>query len=435
MSNKKSTAKPDDAINADSKITAPADVTLPFANPRENLTDVFVRNAVPRQDNYQLWLKQHYDMAYSLGLEKGADGEATQGNGLTLNSDSKKLEIKPAGTTSGLMVTTAGVGVKVKANSGLEPDLTNGLAVKLYSNGPLNIQSDGGLTVKTVINGDSSKHFAGVLRGDHTGLWINVGDPKVSGQRQGLKSYEAKDSEFGATLGIDLDTSGALQFNTAGQVGVKVIPNSSLEITTAGVGVKVKPNSGVENTTSGIGIKVAPNSGVENTTAGVGIKVKPNSGLENTTTGISVKVASGLKVDSGGVDINPTFQNMIRMMGALYGASHYALFDNFFAFFKNNGRGSNGKDHWIMQASVTISAITKLNTKHYEPAKFDDTILFSDANGNAGTIRDTVNSQHIISTAIDVPAGTSMTSGVITISLITQTGIKGSFSTLVNLIP
>lgn len=73
MSEKKITQ--DQETAADINIGAD-EVTLPFAQPRTKLLAEFVPNAVPRNGAYQQWLTEHYDMAYSLGLEKGDEDEA-----------------------------------------------------------------------------------------------------------------------------------------------------------------------------------------------------------------------------------------------------------------------------------------------------------------------------------------------------------------------
>lgn len=97
MSEKKVTQDKNTA--ADINIDA-GEVTLPFAHPRTKLLAEYVANAVPRSGSYQQWLTEHYDMAYSLGLEKGDGDEASQGEGLTLNPTTKKLAVKVNSTAA-----------------------------------------------------------------------------------------------------------------------------------------------------------------------------------------------------------------------------------------------------------------------------------------------------------------------------------------------
>ena len=175
MRSKKSTDKSGDAVNSNVKAITPADVTLPFADDRSVLKKVFVRNAVPREDDYQRLLTQHNDMAYSLGLEKGTLSESVQGHGLVLNSDSKKLEIKLTTSNGGLTVDSSGLALKLKTT--VEP------------------------------NG----YKAGVIKADGDGLWINI---SKEGDRRGLMSYKAGEN---AVLGIDHDESLTI---TNGQLSV-----------------------------------------------------------------------------------------------------------------------------------------------------------------------------------------------------------------------
>lgn len=198
MRSKKSTDKSGDAVNSNVKAITPADVTLPFADDRSVLKKVFVRNAVPREDDYQRLLTQHNDMAYSLGLEKGTLSESVQGQGLVLNSDSKKLEIKLTTSNGGLTVDSSGLALKLKTT--VEP------------------------------NG----YKAGVIKADGDGLWINI---SKEGDRRGLMSYKAGEN---AVLGIDHDDS--LAIIKSGIDAGKLSVNSGNGLTLNGTSKKLEVN-------------------------------------------------------------------------------------------------------------------------------------------------------------------------------------------------
>ena len=148
---------------------------LPFTKARTELTGAYVRNAVPREEHYQTWLKQHYDMASSLGLEK----DTTPGEGLALDTGSKKIK------------------VKIDDNGGLA-------------------MTDKGLGVKCHITGSGDNWYAGALKCvNDEGVLINVGNP--TNGRRGLKGYPDVGGQ-GVGLGIDYDAS--LKIDGNGKIGI-----------------------------------------------------------------------------------------------------------------------------------------------------------------------------------------------------------------------
>ncbi|MEN4128713.1 hypothetical protein P8971_23650 [Serratia marcescens] len=240
MSEKKITQEKD--VKAETNTEA-GYVNLPFAEPRTKLLAEYVPNAVPRSGSYQQWLTEHYDMAYSLGLEKGDDGEEKQGDGLTLNTTTNKLAVKHDAS----LKTPGGVlGVNINSTGGLTTSGNNGLEVKLHT------------------GGEAGQRYAGVIKSiNEEGLYISVGEVEKN-ERRGLRGYKGTHHEGGAVLGIDHDNS--LTFNAAGQVGAKI--NSSGGISTdisGGLKLALHPGAGDQyyagvikvDSTAGLWVNVA----------------------------------------------------------------------------------------------------------------------------------------------------------------------------------
>lgn len=279
------------------------DITLPFSNPRTDLKNAFVHNAVPREAQYQQWLTEHYDMANSLGLEKGS----TAGDGLALNPTTKKIEVK-VNSLGGIVSEESGVKLKLLATTG-----------------------------------NYSSYYAAALKSNENGMFINIGS--TGSERKGLKGY-ADMGEFGIGLGLDIDDS--LQFNTSGKVGIKANVTSGITVDTSGAKIKlVNSNSNTESYAGAL--KVNADGLFINVGAGTsrkGLKGYPNMGSNQF--GLGVDHDNTLSINNNGqlgVTVSTAVAE-VKNMARIYGAAYY-FYNPFWHGYVESAGTNGGQYIWV----------------------------------------------------------------------------------------
>lgn len=190
----------------------------------EELKAKFAAGAVPLEGDYVKLIDAIYSALTALGLDP--DNRAT-GDGLQVNTETGKLEVKTSGAVSGLTVTTNGIAVdKTVIQPKLTPDANKGY-IKIDGNNTIGIDSlDFGIT--------SSKWINVVGKGVNTQS-INKQHLMVHGEQftlnesSGYNCIELKLKPSGGIKthadGLEIDTSVIQPKLTAGE-GITITGNT-----------------------------------------------------------------------------------------------------------------------------------------------------------------------------------------------------------------
>lgn len=268
------TDKSNASKNTTTSIESLSDMVNELPVRAEELKAKFAAGAVPLEGDYVKLIDAIYSALTALGLDP--DNRAT-GDGLQVNTETGKLEVKTSGAASGLTVTTNGITVdRAVIQPKLTPDSNKGY-IKIDGNNTIGIDSlDFGIT---------------------SGEWVNVVGKGVNTQSINRQHLMVHGQQF--TLTSLLNESWG---------------HNCIEL-------KFKPSGGIKTHEDGLEIDTSV------------IQPKLTAGTGITISGSTIS-ANLQEVD---IDVIPA----IKMMAAIHGATHYSIHNYYLALYKSIGSAGN----------------------------------------------------------------------------------------------